>query len=382
MPLHRIFRISTLGRNRAEKLILADDSIIKRCVLEFINKYVAPWVLPGQAIPIHCVWVPEKDLRRIELCIPNDYSLLDTLNFEQYTYDKSTNAVAIPVDNLKSDNYLGIVITHPDIIDRIEKRDIVSLHFLDKESVVLDKLSLQTRVVRPKLEFLSYPKEIIVSDETNPKDLINLEILHSGFGTANLDMTVSHSGVEISKTDSVYFDVVRRVIEEIAHSLEGEKDVSMPEEFEVDEKMLRQTAQTLLKEASQEDLAYDISSDELREVKELLKDERKKEVVNRILLSNLRPLLMAALLYYSERHPEEDIKLLYGKITADLKERVDELSIKIAYYDSLWNVYPPIEAKIRVLDMRNFRGESHKFEAPVNIRWKRDVLSLGEGKEG
>lgn len=350
--------------------------------MEFINRYVAPWVLSKQAVPIHCVWVPEKNLKKVEITIPKGYTLSDTLNFTEYEHDGTKNIIYISIDALKSDNYLGIVLTYPNIIENIEQRDEVKVRFLDKENALLSEQVFQTRIVRPKLEFLNFPKEILVTDETNPKNLLNLEILHKGFGTANLNISVSHSGINISKTDSIYFDVVKNVLEKIASSAAFTatftEDTKPHEDFQIDEDILRKTAEELLKETSQRELPFDISSEALNEVVEILKDETKREIVDRIVFSSLKSILVAALLYYSERHPEEDIKLLYGKIAAVIKERIDELSIKISYYDSLWNVYPPIEAKIRVLDMRNIEGAQSEFEVPINISWKRDILKLEE----
>jgi hypothetical protein len=344
--------------------------------VDYINKYVAPWVLPGQAIPIHCVWVPDKELKKISLSVPNNYVLNETLNFSSYDFDESKRELVIAIENLKSNNYFGIVISHPSIMEEIEKRDEIKVKFFDESNRIIDKFSFYTRIVRPKLELVDYPKQIVVTDSTNPKKLINLEILHSGFGTANLDINVKHSDIIISKSNSIYFDVIERVLEEINYSLDA-KNFPEQEDFDVNDELLRKTVSVLLREADQSELLVDLDKEELAELKKHLKDEKKRELVYRILLSNLRSLYMAALLYYSERHPQEDIKLMYGKIAADLKDMVDELLVKIIYYDSLGNKYPVIETKIGVIDLRKHKKDSQKFDAPINIRWTKKVLDLG-----
>src|SRR3990170_4162275 len=98
--------------------------------MEFINTYVAPWVLAKQVFPIHCVWEHERKLSRIEVIIPDDYELYETLNFTKYNFDKTLNSIAVDANNLKSDNYFGIILRYPHIITDIEKRDGVKISFI------------------------------------------------------------------------------------------------------------------------------------------------------------------------------------------------------------------------------------------------------------
>ncbi len=84
---------------------------------------------------------------------------------------------------------------------------------------------------------------------------------------------------------------------------------------------------------------------------------------------------MTALLYYSEKHPEEDIKLVDGKVVATIKDKVDELTIVIRYTDSFDNEYEPLIANIRVLDSRS-EDARRELDLPVNLSWKKDILKL------
>jgi hypothetical protein len=338
---------------------------------------VAPWVLSKQAIPIHCVWVPEEKLKKIVIIIPSDYHLCDTLNFTQYDFDKTSNSILLSADDLKSNNYLGIVLEHPDLIEGVEKRDKVAINFLDAENKILAESTFYTRIVRPQLELLQFPKEIIVTDETNPRNLINLEILHRGFGTANLIINVTHSGADISKIDSIYFDVLRGIFERVLTSVDYESLDSF-DDPDIDEKLVRKIADEILSSKSVKNLPVELSEDQLKQIKEIMKEAKSREAIYRIVYSSLRSLLLAALLYYDEKHPAEDIKLLDGQIAAYLKGRIDELVVKIDYYDSLGNVYPPLEAKIKVIDNRTKKDKSGDLEAPINIIWKKDLLNLEE----
>lgn len=76
--------------------------------MDFINKYIAPWVLPNEVIPMHCVWVPEKNLNKIVVLIPEGYELVEPLNFTEYNFEKSSNSIIVRLNDLKSKNYFGI----------------------------------------------------------------------------------------------------------------------------------------------------------------------------------------------------------------------------------------------------------------------------------
>jgi len=342
--------------------------------MKFINTYIAPWVLPKQVFPIHCVWKPQRDLSRIEVIIPKGYELADTLNFTEYRFNKIDNTITINAADLKSNNYFGVILRYPHIIQDIEKRDGVLINFIgSQKEKSLSKLTLETRIIRPKLELLRFPKEIIIADNTNPKDLIKLEILHKGFGTANLSLEVMHSGVDISKTKSLYFQVLKETIERILKIYEEPLESQMI--VDIDDHLLKDIADNLFKAPFQENLPFELSKEDKELLREILKDESKKEAVYRVVYSSLRSLLFAALLYYGDRHPVEDIKVIDGKVVATMKERIDELNVRVSYYDSFENEYPPLEAKIRVLDRRSF-DKPRDFEAPINIVWKKDVMNL------
>ncbi len=342
--------------------------------MEFINTYIAPWVLPNQAFPIHCVWQPDKNLSKIIVVIPERYEMTETLNFSRHDFDKASNSILIQADDLRSNNYFGIILKYPSIIEEVEKRDAVDICFLDLKNELIHKLSLNTRIVRPKLELVSFPKEVMVTDRTNPRNLITLEVLHKGFGMANLNIEVMHSGNDISKNDSLYYKVLEDMFIRILKVYDEESPETIDAE-EIDDELIKTLANNIFKQPFRENLPFNLDKEQKKQLKKIMKDESRKKLVYRIIYSSLRSLLLSALLYYGERHPVEDIKLVEGRIVATIKQIIDELTVRISYYDSFENDYPPLEAKIKVIDKRDVK-KLKEFEAPINIIWKKDVLEL------
>lgn len=351
-----------------------DDDTKQGTKMEIVNAYIAPWVLPKQAFPIHCVWKPEKDLSKIVANIPQGYKLHETLNFTNYTFDKAKSTISVDVMDLKSNNYFGIILKYLGIIDEVEQRDAVVFDFQDAKGISLKKTTLYTRIVRPKLEFVDIPKEIVVTNSSNLKNLITLQVLHKGFGTANTTTEVMHSGDFISKSDSLYFKVLKETMKRILRIYE--EPLELKGEIEpFDDELIRKIAKEILKSPTQKNLPFELDKEEIELLREIMRDKSKQDQVYRVVYSSLRSLVLAALLYYGEKHPVEDVKMIDGKVVATINKMTDELVIRIRYFDSLENEYPPIEDKVRVIDRRDSENQKD-FEAPINIIWKKDTLKL------
>jgi hypothetical protein len=342
--------------------------------MEIVNAYIAPWVLPKQVFPIHCVWKPEKDLSKIVVTIPQGYELHETLNFTNYAFDKAKSTISVDVMDLKSNNYFGIILEYLGITHEVEQRDAVVVDFQGAKGISLKNTTLYTRIVRPKLEFVNFPKEIVVTNSTNLKNLITIEVLHKGFGTANTTTEVMHSGDFISKSDSLYFKVLKETIERILRIYEEPLELKGGIE-QFDDELIRKIADDIFKSPTQENLPFELDKEETELLKEIMKDKSRQEQVYRVVFSSLRSLVLAALLYYGEKHPVEDIKMIDGKVVATIKKKTDELVIRIRYSDSIENKYPPIEDKVKVLDRRDPEKQK-EFETPINIIWKKDTLEL------
>jgi hypothetical protein len=320
------------------------------------------------------VWKPEKALSKIVATIPQGYKLHETLNFVNYAFDDAKNTISVDVKDLKSNNYFGIILKHRGIIEEVEQRDAVIIDFQGAKGISLKTTTLYTRIVRPKLEFMNFPREIVVTNSTNLKNLITLEVLHKGFGTANTTTEVMHSGDFISKSDSLYFKVLKETLERISRIYE--EPLELKGEIEpLDDELIRKIADDIFKSPTRENLPFELDKEETELLKEIMKDKSKQEEVYRVVYASLRSLVLAALLYYGEKHPLEDIKMIDGKVVATIKEKTDELLIRIRYFDSAENEYPPIEDKIKVLDRRDPEKQK-EFETPINIIWKKDTLNL------
>lgn len=338
------------------------------------NSYVAPWVLPNESFPVHCVWEPCSSLAKICIKIPKHYTLVDTLNFDAYVENSDPYRMFIKSECLKSDNYFGIILKYSEVNFAIEKKDDIEITFLNDRNEKLKSVILETRIIRPVLELIDYPVEVTINDNTNLKDLITIEILHKGFGTADLNVSVFHGGTDnIAKPNSLFAQVLKQTIIKIRDMGEQiEENTALIEINEFTESIV----EGLLKSKFPEDLPFELEKEDIENIKQILNDKTKRAMIYRIIQEYLRPLLLTALLYYSEKHPEEDIKFADGKVAAVIKNRVEELTVNITYTDSCKNKYTTLCAKIRVLDKRSDNKAKNTIDVPINLVWKRDTLKL------
>lgn len=342
--------------------------------MNFIDEYIAPWSLPNGTIPFHCLWDPIDTLQKICFTLPKDYELLDTLNFTSYHFDSESRVVSILSEDLKSNNYFGAVIKYNKIFDSIERSDEIIIYYLDKDDVELSNIILKTRIVRPLLisNIEKGIQPIIINDDTNLDKLINLDILHKGFGSAYIDIYVSRMGKDISRFNSLYFDMINEMGERVSSIIDP--DIIEEDSTGIDEDMLRTLQESLINVFHKKELPRFINKEDIEDFEKIFSEPSKREKLLGLLIQNLNTVYMTTLLWYNERNPREDVKLLYGNMAAIFSGKIDELQIKITYHDSVNNEYSPLNINLLVIDNRKTTEDEIKI--PVNIKWERDILEL------
>jgi len=343
--------------------------------LNIIDEYIAPWALPHGPIPFHCLWEPIDALRKICFTLPGDYNIIENLNFSSYNFDSESRVVSILSEDLKSDNYFGAVMTYNKILETIERSDEIIISYLDKDDIELSNIILHTRVVRPLLilQDEDIPAPIIIDDKTDLKKILNLDIMHKGFGTATIEVKISQMGHDITKYSSLYFEMMEKMYESITPLLNIDS-IDDVDSVGLDEEMLQTLHKKLMNVIEEDKLPNFIKKENIDDVRRLLNDPIRREKLLGILIQNINTVFMTTLLWYNDRNPREDVKLLWGNMAANLSGKIEELNIEISYQDSMNNKYGPLNMDIKVLDSRTTTTD--EIEIPININWRKDVLEL------
>ncbi len=265
--------------------------------------------------------------------------------------------------------------TYNKILETIERSDEIIISYLDKDDIELSNIILHTRVVRPLLilQDEDITTTIIIDDKTDLKKILNLDIMHKGFGTATIEVKISQMGHDITKYVSLYFEMIEKMYESITPLFDFDA-IDDVDSVGIDEEMLQNLHKKLMNVIDEDKLPHFIKQENIDDARRLLNDPKRREKLLGILIQNINTVYMTTLLWYNDRNPREDVKLLWGNMAANLSGKIEELNIEISYIDSIYNKYGPLNIDIKVLDSRTSTTE--KIEIPININWRREVLEL------
>lgn len=332
--------------------------------MKVISEFIAPWALAKEDIPIHMIWKSELPYDTIRIRLPEKFKVHELFNVDEHL----AKGLTILIKRLKTSNYFGLVVFASETYKENLTRKEITIEFLSHGEVKYSH-TFTARVIRPLLEVMKAPEKIVVREDIDPRKLINLSVKYSGLGTAKIAIKVGHKGATISYTDSLYRQILKRLINEkifLSHEL---KEVVSREDIEIDPESLKKLSEEMVErmKTGRGILPSDIDQETLREFNEWIKDSKNINKLMNIVYSEIEQLMIGAILYYLDRHPSEDIELIGGITKTIFKSRVKEMIIRIHYKDSLDNEYEPIEIPIKVDDQR--KNVERIFEAPINIEW-------------
>lgn len=342
--------------------------------MKIVSEYVAPWALVNEDIPIHFIWKPEPSLKTVRVKLPSEFSVVQVLNAEEYSFDPQDNQLSIDCNSLKSNNYFGLIVRSLKKYRKTLVRRPIETSFISHD-IVLASRTINATIVRPKLRIAEAPKNLIIDDRVNPRKLFNLTVAHSGLGTAQIKTRVTTHGKIVSSTDSLFLEILKDLFEDVLKQERAEETLEPKSHgFRLDEKWLQATTQEIERYIRKGNIPPEMRREATNRVLQLIENQKTKERVFRLIYTRLRSLLLGALLYYMDRYPEEDIDLPHGGTRTIFRSEVNKLVVRFDYMDSMNNRYSPVRAIINIDDRRTKKDKM--FQAPINVRWKREAIEF------
>jgi len=340
--------------------------------LEVISGFIAPWALPNEKIPIHLIWKSDFSCDFIKVYLPKEFKVHEFFNVEEYMIEGST----IVIKKLLTQNYFGLVVYSTEIYEEILTKKKILVKFLSRGKVKYVHTFI-AKIIRPSLEITEAPKTILVKEGIDPRKLINISVKYSGLGKARIKIEVSHMGEIISHTESLYYQILKRMIDQkIFIGGAPKENVRLRKEgIRIDPEPLIQLAEDMVEKMKRGIIPLDINQEALKEFYEWLKKPENVDKLVKLIFSEIEQLMIRAILYYLDRHPSEDIELIQGQTKTIFKSRVKEITVIIHYQDSLGNKYKPVQVTMKVNDQR--KNVEKIFEAPINIKWISERIDLG-----
>ncbi len=341
------------------------------------SEYIAPWAIGKEPFPLHLIWKPTVEFDSIEIRLPENIELQDILNIMKY--ESSEGKIKFTTFDMLSPDYFSLILASKETFQDLMKEIPIRIIFSKNNDVLLDK-TLIARIVRPKISIENTDHEIILDDTSNLKQLLRFKVTHTGLGKVTVDFTATTKGRIISESDSLYFEVLREIERDFDKG-ELKEDESIEEEaalgISFDQQDLQDHATKILKMIESSDSHPELNRELMLKLAELVKDERSKELLIKVIYAKVQRIIISYLLYYFEKYPQESIELPAGKIRVNLGAEIDEIDLELKYRDSLDNVYESAKATVKITDKRTNKT---RLQIPINLDWHVKPLVLYDKK--
>lgn len=336
----------------------------------FKSEYIAPWALPKEEIPITLVWDPTFEYDFIQILVPPEIEVKEFLNVQSYEMSNSS----IIIKNLKSPNFFGFVVFSNRIYKEGHKRKEIVVNFVFKGEVKHSRL-FTAHIYRPELSLVEPPKNIVLSDDSDPRNLVNLSLKISGFGHIEVITEMNVGGKFLSDLEPLYREMVRDLV---ATFRMGESHPNKKKEIEINPLYLQQTTKDFIEKMRKGEFPLEIEKEDLEDFREWLNDKENYEKVTKLVSGQLENILIDSLLFYFDSHPTEGVELTGGRPTTIIEKAIQLLRIRFRYKDSLGNEYEPLLVEIPIEDLR--QDKNKELKVPINLQWHHEQINpLTEG---
>lgn len=343
--------------------------------MEITSEYIAPWALANEQFPIHLIWKPEANFHRIEIDLPEELNLNEVLNVQNFSIENSK--IIIKSTDLLSPDYFSLILESKEIFDELKKQLQINVRFLFNSDEQLHRTFYAT-IVRPKIEIMEHSTQLVIKDNTNLKNLLNFEVVHTGLGRIKVDFTASIKNKIISQSDSLYFDILEEIANEMDSGRLNEKENLKESDMSklaisLDPIELQDTATKILDSIESGKFPNTVRKEVFKKLNEGLKDKDFRDDLIKVIYSKLQRMYISYVLYYFDRNPYENIDLPAGKIKLNLEMKLQKINFQIKYTDAYENCYDSLKTEINITDERKI---TKKTQIPVNIYWKGVPLVL------
>lgn len=326
-------------------------------------EYIAPWALANEAFPLHLIWKKgEIKYDKIFIDLPEGFKISDTFNI--LTYHIAPDGVTLT--KLITDGYLGLSIISTKTFKESLHTEALNLKFIEDMKVV-DTVVFEAGIIRPFLTLEKCPDSITLKDRVDSTSLINLHVRHEGLGKAKITIKVSTKGESTTNTESLFAEVVRRILERHSAIDSSSEDAPLEGDIEVDHEAVANYAIDFAKRIRNGELPTDMDIKNLDEVRKALDDPAHSEHIGKILRSEIERLWISSVLYYLNRHPALDIELARGSTRTIFKSEMKNIAISMLYSDSVGNKYEPLKVNIAIHDQRTKKDKA--LDVPINFTW-------------
>lgn len=351
--------------------------------MDINSEYIAPWAISKERFPLHLIWSNDSAFDKIKIHLHPDLKIRELLNVKNYSI--VGNTIEFGPNDLFGPNYFSLILFGDKTYNDLMKELPIEISFLNN-SVTYFKKELTAHIMRPKISIENAPDKIIIDDNTKLKNLLNFKILHKGLGKVKVELVATTKGEIISQSDSLYFQVIQEVAEDLSEITESTSEITSESTYDdlsddlflekglsVEPNVIQNYTTRVLDMIDSGKYPSTMRKKMFEHLSEISKDEKGREKLIQIIYTKLHRVILSYLLYYFDKNPHEDIEIPGGKFHLNLDIGVKTFILKIAYIDSQKNSYDPIEHSVQIVDNRTNKIQ---FQLPINIHWNSELAHI------
>jgi len=363
--------------------------------MKIIEKYVAPWALRGEDIPIHLRWEPEKKYSLIRVILPDGFILKDLMNVRECNAQKQE----ILINRLAKDGYFGLAISNDHLFDTQIFQDTVQIEFIsDEKTIHIERIPV--RIFRPFIRILESTETVVLTDDVvdNKCVPIKIKLKYTGFGDAFVGIRVKVGGTWRHTGEIFYHHLLKLLMEMDEHADSENKKFTteliqegklartmdkMGHEVVYERETIIEDLKRYLERCiyKKDDVLEDFSDIDMEEAGILLHSLKEKlserDFADRF-YSNLGTVLIEVLLNSLKRTPSDNVYLKDSDNTALIEKSVNSISVEVSYKDALGNDYDPLPISIAINDKRT---KKIGISIPIEVNVTSEVIDAIRGED-
>lgn len=315
------------------------------------------WALPKEEVPIQIKIekTVTDDVDQIVFDIPPGMRLVDTINVAEHSFSEDHIIVkGINKARLSEYDYFGVVVATSEVFDDLKMELPVRVAFHMKNGSV-DSLVTPVRVFRPRLEFVSAPEHIALTDSNPDNHAIPIRLKFLGFGDVTLSCRCTIGERIVSHGSSLINDVLEMIVRD-KMQCDG-NDHNVEDSTEAGPKKIRLLAEELknriLSDGSIRSMlnAGKIDQDTAEILHKLADSD--KELLMSYIYKTMSTMVLGILSDIQARTVGKSVQLdSKTAVVIPVEIPSDELVVEFHYSDVLGNEYAPIRKTIKIMDQR------------------------------
>lgn len=329
-----------------------------------IESVVAPWALPNEGLPLLFQWMPEDSISSVTMHVPNGFKVVRLLNGEKQGRDEDKSWEVKPLHP----GFVGFHLVNTRSPDNVVDGSKCEVEFKVTSGETITR-AYRLNTVRPRLELLSAPKEVLIespSVEDHEKvSPVEISLRHTGLGFIQIQVKCTVKGLVVSQSDDVLRGLIRSISEletvpettnrtiRDKRTVDGAKSAGLEVEIDpMSESEIEQIKHQVLNYLDTGVLSDELSSPEaINELRDFFSTVDPK-ILNDLVRDQVFNLYTRQLLEGMRRFPSDFSEIEGGPTRARLDSTMREMRVTLRYSDSQGNSYETIEVTLPITDRR------------------------------